>query len=236
MNTESVRAELPAHQDDTAALLLRVLDAVEEKKRKRWVDIACAIVLSLTTVASAWCAYQSTLWSGVQTFRLAASNKASREASTAQMNAIQARSFDASMFISYLEAQSRGDKRMETVLFERFRPPAKKAIDAWLATDPHNNPAAPSHPFVMAEYVSPELEESKKHLEHSAQTYAGAQTANENADTYVLLTVLFASVLFFAGIAGTLDSPRLRQIIFVIAIMLFGITMIVLATMPICRE
>ncbi len=43
-------------------ILRRILDAVEKDQRQRWVEIVCAIVLSLATMASAWCAYQATLW------------------------------------------------------------------------------------------------------------------------------------------------------------------------------
>ena len=119
---------------ETAVVLQRILRAVEKDERTRWVEITCAVVLSLATTASAWCAYQATLWSGVQTFRLAASNKAGRDATAASLLAIQIRTFDGSMLISYLEAQSRGDKKMENFLYQRFRPESKKAIEAWLKT------------------------------------------------------------------------------------------------------
>src|SRR5438034_1851477 len=47
-------------------------DTLEKRETSRWLDIGSAIVLALATMASAWCGYQSALWSGVQTFRLAA--------------------------------------------------------------------------------------------------------------------------------------------------------------------
>jgi len=48
-------------------------------------------------VASAWCAYQSTLWGGVQTFKLAAAN-----------NAQETRLFDGLMLIHYVEQRLSG--------------------------------------------------------------------------------------------------------------------------------
>jgi hypothetical protein len=125
---------------------------------------------------------------------------------------------------------------MASLLLARLRPESKKAFEAWLKTDPFNNPAAPSGPFKMAEYVQPELEEAKRQDERFAQEHAAAQKANETSDTYVLLTVLFASVLFFGGIAGTLASRRLRLMILAISLALFVVTLVFLATMPICRE
>src|SRR5437764_13803265 len=97
----------------------------------RWLDIGSAIVLALATVASAWCGYQSALWGGVQTFRLAAVSGAGREAAAQSMKALELRGLDASMFINYVEAQGRGDTSHEESLYWRLRPESRNAIDAW---------------------------------------------------------------------------------------------------------
>jgi hypothetical protein len=221
---------------ETQALLHRILKAVEKDDRNRWVEIACAVVLSLATMSSAWCAYQSTRWGGVQTFRLAASSKANRASSAANLAALQLQAFDASMGVSWMQAKHEGNERQEKFLFDRFRPEMKKAIVAWLTTDPFNNPSAPLGPMKMAEYVQPELAEAKRQEELAAREYDSAEQANRTSDAYVLLTVLFASVLFFGGIAGTLDSRRLRISILSIALVLFVTIVAFLGTMPICRE
>jgi hypothetical protein len=96
--------------------------------------------------------------------------------------------------------------------------------------------AKPPGPFAMPEYVQPELGEAKRLEDVSAQAFAAAQRANGTADTYVLLTVMFASVLFFGGIAGTIDLRRIRIAIVAVALALFLVTITFLATMPICRE
>jgi hypothetical protein len=222
--------------EETAALLQRIVAAVEKDKRNRWVEITCAVVLSLATTASAWCAYQSTRWGGVQTFRLAAANRADRERSSAALTDIQLRTFDGSMGISWMQAKHEGNERQEKFLFDRFRPEMKHAVEAWLKTDPFNNPTAPLGPLRMAEYAQPELAEAKRQEQISAEEYAAAIRANQTADAYVLLTVLFASVLFFGGIAATLDSRRLRIGILIVALALFVVTMAFLGTMPICTE
>ena len=63
-----------------------------------------------------------------------------------------------------------------------------------------------------------------------------AQVANETSDRYVLLTVMFASVLFFGGISGTIESRLLWTSLLVIALISFLVTVSILGTMPICRE
>src|SRR5438132_13346409 len=87
----------------------RIPDTLEKHETSRWLDIGSAIVLALATIASAWCGYQSALWSGVQTFRLAAVSTAGREAAAQSMKALELRGLDASMFINYVEARGRGD-------------------------------------------------------------------------------------------------------------------------------
>ena len=221
---------------ETASIRQRILEFVEKDQRNHWVQITCAIVLSMATTCSAWCAYQSTRWSGVQTFRLAAADKASRERLADTLAAQQTRFFDASMGISWMQARHEGNQRQEKFLFDRFRPEMKKAVEAWLKTDPFNNPAAPQGPLKMAEYVLPELEEAKQREELYDREFTDALRANQTSDAYVLLTVLFASVLFFGGIAGTLDSRHLRITILVVALVFFVVTVCYLGTMPICRD
>lgn len=222
--------------EETAELLRRILNAVEERKRKRWVEIICAMVLAVATVASAWCAYQATLWGGVQTFRLAAAARAGRESAKNSVTGMQIRAFDATMFIHYMEARALDRKELEELFYHRFRPEMKQAVDAWLKTNPLNNPDAPLHPLKMNEYVVPPEIEAGKQAEIEQQKAAGAAEANQNSDRYVLLTVMFASVLFFGGITGTIDIPWLRQTLGVLTLAFFLSTMIFLATMPICRE
>jgi hypothetical protein len=238
MSTADQPAGAESASVETNAALRRILAAVEkqEGERRRWVEVTCALVLALATMASAWSAYQATLWGGVQTFRLAAAGKAGRDNVKNSIEGMQARSFDATMFIHYMEARSEGRKDLEELLYHRFRPEMKQAVDAWLKTDPLNNPSAPPHPLKMSEYVLAVEVEATRQAEIERQKAADAQHANENSDRYVLLTVMFASVLFFGGITGTIDIPWLRKTLGILALVFFVGTMIFLAAMPICRE
>ncbi len=236
MESEREPSSSAIGSEESSAILRRILDAVEKRERKEWVEIASALLLAIATVGSAWCAYQSTLWGGVQTFRLAAGNRAGRESSEQAIAALQTRMIDGIMLISFLEARGRGDQELEKFLSERFRPEMKISFDAWMKTDPFHNPEAPPHPLKMAEYVQPEVQASSEFEEESARMRTAAQEANQVSDTYVLLTVLFASVLFFGGIGGMFQSRRLRIAVMVIGLALFLVTIISLGGMPVCRE
>jgi hypothetical protein len=231
-----MNAEKEPLPQDTAELLRRILNAVEPEKPRRGFEIACAIVLALATTASAWCAYQSKLWGGAQMARSNAAVRAGREVAVNSLAAVQWRAFDASMFITYMQARIDGNRALEAFLGQRFRPEMKSAVEAWLKLDPLNNPAAPPSPFRMAEYAQKETAEVARQEELAANGMAAAREARGFSDDYVLLTVIFASVLFFGGIARAFDSRSLRIVLAALAVLLFLCTLVVLTTMPICHE
>jgi hypothetical protein len=140
------------------------------------------------------------------------------------------------MFIAYMQARLERNNALETFLAQRFRPEMKPALEAWLRLDPLNNPAAPPSPFRMAEYVQAETVEVARQEEMASKAMAAAREARRFSDDYVLLTVIFASVLFFGGIARAFDSRRLRIVLAALAVLLFLGTLFVLTTMPICHE
>jgi len=221
---------------DTTELLQRILSAVEPAKPRHGFEMACAIVLALATTASAWCAYQSKLWGGAQAARANAAVRAGREGAVNSLAAVQMRAFDASMFIAYMQARIERSKELEAFLAQRFRPEMKPAVEAWLKLDPLNNPAAPPSPFRMAEYAQKETAEVARQEELAAKAMAASREARRCSDDYVLLTVIFASVLFFGGIARAFDSRRLRIVLAALAVLLFLGTLVALTTMPICHE
>ena len=213
--------------------LNQILTAVDCNKRPRWVETVCTLLLSLTTLGTAWCVYQSNQWSGEQYFRIEDSSGADRQRLMLEINAMQKRSFDAGMFISYATAYSEGNNRLAGFLRERFRPEFKKAADAWEATKPQKNPAAPKSPFEMSEYVLAETENAAWFREQAATFRQAANQANRNSGNYVLLTIIFALALFLSGMAG-LTTERFRQKFFVFAAsLIFIITLIVILRIPV---
>lgn len=226
----------PPSSPQANELLQRILNAVEPAKPRRGFEIACAIILSLATTASAWCAYQSKLWGGAQMARANAAVRAGREGAVNTLAALQARAVDASMFISYMQARFETNQAMEAFLAQRFRPDMKPALDAWLSLDPLRNPSAPRSPFDLAEYAQKETAEVARQDAIASEALKGARQARQFSDDYVLLTVMFASVLFFAGIARAFDSRRLRMVLAGLAVLMFVATLMGLLTLPICHE
>jgi len=231
-----MNAQDPPTPPQNPELLQRILAAVEAPKRNRTLEIVCAIILALTTTASAWCAYQSKLWGGAQAARGNAAIKAGREQAVNTLSSYQWRAFDASMFITFMNARFTTNQAMENFLAQRFRPDMKRAIAAWLKLDPLNNPTAPPSPLHMPEYGQKEAAEFTRLQTLSDEALQASRQARLYSDNYVLLTVLFASVLFFGGIARAFDSRALRISLAILAAVLFLATLAGLITMPVCHE
>jgi hypothetical protein len=224
-------ASLPAATGDDT--LHRILDLLERSHRRTWMEVACAIILSLATTCSAWCAYQSKIWSGVQGSRSGQASTESRKAAQNRSRAFQIRSLEAAMFIKFFEAKQASNEKLAQFFADRLPPPTKLALLAWWKTSPLDNPQAPPTPFDMAEYKQPQTDAADQQEKDAAEIGTTVSEAGHNSDTYVLLTVLFASVLFFGGIGNTFESRRLRRTMIYISIALFLATFAVLVSMPV---
>ncbi|MBU4193541.1 MAG: hypothetical protein KKF66_00900 [Actinobacteria bacterium] len=187
-----------------------------------WIEVVAAVLLALATVASAWSAYQASRWGGVEARNFAEANAkrvlAAEEADIAE----QEFALDVEMFVNFANAHCKGEEKamqyFENVL---FRDEMKVAVEAWLATDPSNNPDAPDTPFDMPEYQNKNMEKSKALQKSADEKQEVATSAIEQSDRYVLFTVLFASVLFFAGISTKFKAPHIRIEVLVMGAVLF---------------
>jgi len=92
----------------------------------------------------------------------------------------------------------------------RFRPEFIPAFRAWLAQQPFTNPRAIPGPLYMPQYQSADLARSTKLDAATNELYQQGTAAKTYDDKYILSTVFFAAVLFFAGISLRLDWRPLR--------------------------
>lgn len=200
------------------------------------IEILTAVLLALIVVSTAWSAYQSTLWGGIQTFLLVDSSRARMNAGALTIQQGQYSTVDAMIFIQYIDALHNNDQNLTKFYFERFRPDFKPAVQAWLETNPLEDPSAPPHPFVMTEYKKTFAEEAEKMNELAESKLDEANQANQNSDTYVLFTVVYASILFVGSITTRFSSKRLNLICLVIGMAIFSVTTVMLLLMPIATE
>ncbi|SRR6266511_2867306 len=201
-----------------------------------WFEVIAALLLGLATLASAWSGYQSSLWGGIQTFRLAEAEAVGRKAGGKAIYATQLRAIDAVLFERYASAVSEKNNQLAEFLFKRFRPEMKVAVEAWLALKPLKNSSAPLTPFTMVEYSVAVEKDAQKLQEEEGKKFNEARTANETSDTYLLLTVLYGIVLFLGGIAAAFEKQRLRVVIIVLATVTMSVATIAMAFLPLAQE
>ena len=199
----------------------------------RRIEFISAAILALATVCTAWCGYQAARWGGEQTKHyFEAMSIALRSAQLEnQSNLVATRHIN--LFVEWSAAISQGNQALADFLYLRFPSELKSAVDAWLATDPLENPNAPASPFGMPEYSLPQLEESENLAQQADEFFQRASKENEISDQYVLLTVMFASVLFFAGISGKFAAQVIDLGMLVFAALLFVVGLVILFTYPI---
>jgi hypothetical protein len=210
-----------------------------------------AIVLAIAALLTAWAAFQATKWSGVQAdgySRAGAARTQSAQATTraGQLNVIDVNTFTA--WIAALGAEQRAGQDSglgaggqytpqpgteSGFIYARFRPEFRTAVDAWIASEPLSNPDAAPSPFSVPGYKVAELDRAAE-LEQRADTYAAdARDANQRGDNYVLMTILFASVLVLLGIGSKMDTFRARAFLFATAGLILLVAAGVLLTFPV---
>ena len=60
--------------------------------------------------------------------------------------------------------------------------------------------------------------------------FENGNESNQVSDDFVLAAVLFASVLFFSGLAGTFDSLRAQVLLLVLGAVMLGVGTIIVIT------
>jgi hypothetical protein len=186
-------------------------------------DLLSATLMAVATIATAWCGYQSASWGGDQTVHEGRSSTAVVRAGEFNNLALQKQSLHVNIFGQWAAAVSTDNTRLSEFLLARFPEPLKTATTAWRATDPLNDAAAPATPFDMPEYVLRERAEADRWEQIAIDESAAADRASEYSDRYLVFTIIFASVLFFAGISGKFNS----KIVDVIVLVLGALTLLI---------
>jgi hypothetical protein len=179
---------------------------------ERTLELVAAVLLSMATLGIAWSGYQAARWSGIQSRRYVQAGTARSEANRASVAASQDRLQDLLNFNRWLEVSTQGNQTLATLYENRFRPEFRPAFEAWKAQDPLHNPHAIASPLAMPEYRSADAAKSDQLERLGDRRFGEGKTATEHTDDYVLTTVFFAAVLFFAGISTRFDWLRLRAI------------------------
>jgi hypothetical protein len=199
------------------------------------IDAVLVAILAIASLVAAWSAYQAHHWSADQTAEYALTSKLRTESTRQSTKAMQLTVIDTVAFTSYAEAVALDRAELADFYQARFRPDFVPAFNAWMRTDPLNNPDAPSTPFEMREYVLPETTAAQIYDAQGEEAYAHGEESKEHSEEYVLNTVILATVLFFAGIAPRIGWVPARLALMAVAIVFLGFAIIDVATLPVAH-
>lgn len=229
----------PDHASETATgtmttdeTLRRILAAVQQDKRRGRLEVALAILLSLATLASTWCGYQANKWGGLQSSQQAAADTAERKAAEDTLAGLQLRTFDGISMLEFWRAMRTGDDPTREAIHARMRPALRTAVDAAIAAGAPGDPNA-AGPLQRPEYLLPQEQDAKQQRETAHAAQRDAREAGQAAGSYVLLTLAFATVLFFGGITATFTRRPVRVALACVAATLFLVAMASLVQLPV---
>jgi hypothetical protein len=196
-------------------------------------ELIATVLLALATVGTAWSGYQASRWNGEQAKASARASAARIESAKAAGTANAQKQVDVATFTAWVDAYAQDQQELAAFYFARFRKEFRPAAQAWVATRPLQNPRAPLTPFEMPQYrLAAEGEAAA--LEVKAERLAAeARVDVQRATNYVLAVVLFATVLFFAGMSTKLSVPAFRRALLALGVVIFVGTLLWIATSPV---
>jgi hypothetical protein len=182
-----------------------------------WRELVAIVLLSVTAILTAWAGFEASKWGGAMSIAFSEASSARIEAARLEGTANRKLSIQVSLLTQWLQAHQDRDEELADFLEERFPEPLSTAFPEWLASRPLVRPDAPATPFEMPDYVIPELRQAAEADARADAKFAEALRNNQQGDDYTLLTVGFATVLFFTAMSGRLRGSTGQRVLLSIA-------------------
>jgi len=204
-----------------------------ERIEHHWIEIAAAALMALATIMSAYCAYESSWWHSKEAMHYSRSDQALIKTSELKDKMNQEVAVDVDMLSNYINATAQGNSRLANIYHdEAFSPALKKVWPLWLKAKESGKPDVPTTPFQMPEYKPKHSAEVVATQALANSEAAKAKQASDRANGYLLLTVLFASVLFFAGIGTKFSTKTLKISVLSMGAVIFVVSVVILGFQP----
>jgi hypothetical protein len=215
--TPTAEGPVPAATPEAAIARLegRIDELARSFDKRDALELVAAILLAIASVIAAWSAYQNARWGGEQAKATAASAALRTSAAQATSIAAAQMELDAQVFLAWLDHAAAGGTDAATVFADRMRPEFRTVFDAWLATAPPGQ-IPPGTPMDLPAYDETAVtadETAVQANELAAVATAKAGAANQTGDNFVLVAVIMATVLFFAGMGTRFGERRVRRVL-----------------------
>jgi hypothetical protein len=206
------------------------------KRGRDWQEVVVTVLLVLAALGTSWSSYQATRWNGEQAKAASRTNAIRIDAARAQGLSQSQTQVDVATFIAWADADRTGDRQLADFYVARFRDEFQPAFEAWLATNPFTDSTAPPTPFAMPEYQVASKQEAEQLDAASELSAAEVRTDIQRSSNYVLTVVLYAIVLFFAGVSTRISNRRLRWILTIAGCMVMVTAVAWIAAFPVSLQ
>ena len=197
-----------------------------------WRELVAVVLISVTTILTAWTAFQASKWGGEMSINFSQASAARIDAARYESNANRQASVQVALFTQWLNAETSSNTDLADFLLDSFPEPLATATSDWLDERTADDQAAPQTPFDMPTYVLTDARRAADEQASAEQKSAQALTSNRNSDNYTVLTILFATVLFFAAVSNRVKKPLSSWTLIGVAVIVFMGSVTVLAALP----
>jgi len=209
----------------------RDADGLDE--RGRLLEVVTVVILGVATVASAWCAFQSSRWNDRSDDDARIATDARVEQSRLYSKATTTIVYDSNIVIAYAAAVAdENDKLIEFYRTKLVRPEFLPIIDEW-RTSVASGSTDVTNLLENEEYLASLFTGSKEAEQQVINATADATTAGEYANDYLLTTLFMASALFFAGVVSSFKVRSAKGMLLLGAMFLLALGAARIAGLPI---
>lgn len=197
----------------------------------RLTEMIAVVLLGIATIGTAWCGYQASRWNAEQQDLGRAASDLRVEANRQFGLATQQVQYDANLLAQYARAVSDGDTRLQEFLrTSMMRPEFVRFLDEWQAELEAGG--SPGNLLEAEGYLDAQLGGYQDIQRRAEATDVEAGEASENGDSYVLMTLLLATALFFAGVTTSFKVRAARLVLLACASAAIAYALSRIATLP----
>jgi hypothetical protein len=195
-------------------------------------EMIAVLLLGIATIGTAWCGYEASRWNQDQGDLARQSSDLRVEANRQFGLATQSIAYDATLVAQYAKAVVDGDTgQQEFYRSTLFRPAFLPVLERW--QEALQDGKAPQNLLEDADYVDSQLAGYQETQGRAEAIDVEAKEAGENADEYVLITLLLASALFFAGVTTSFKLQMARLVLVALAAVLIAYCISRITTLPV---
>jgi hypothetical protein len=202
--------------------------AKERRPRKR-VEFANVFLLSIGGLLSAYCSFQSGLWSSAEASSYALASKLRLEANTARTHGGQLSVIDVTTFVAWAQAHGGGDTHVASFLESRLRPEFKPVFEEWKA---RHSERGLSTPFGLPSYRVAASARADVLAAEADQVATRGDRANALSDMFLAATLIFTLSLFLSGMTPQFHHLEVRLAVLALSTLVLLGGLAFLGTLP----